>query len=180
MNDDPDAILERFAEIGISARKFEEAAGLPRNFISRARAGDYRSDESEKHWKKAARALENIEKRPRRPAPKAKPSREVPPELDTAIKNLKTEQDAIDLIKKMLEFQGRGLVSNSFVKTANEALSRFQQLTRQARNVADAQRAGEKVEVVVTTVADWRKAGPCPYCSGTGKIDPEAKVLPGA
>ncbi len=169
---DPDDILSRLRLIGISQRKFEAKAGLPFNFISRAKAGDYRGEASAPHWVKAQATLIELEAVSGKPGPKPPGALGgAPPELVAAIKGLATEDDAIALQRLVLEYSAQGKVSNAFLKVANECLSRFQQLLRQKREAQEAQRAGEPLTIEIKHIADWRKGGECPYCGGSGRLD---------
>lgn len=173
---DPEDVLRRLSFIDVTQRDFERQANLPQNFITQAKTrGKGRGPESQKWWDQALVTLEELEKTRAKlgGGNKASPSRprDIPEDLELALKNLATEQDAIDLIKLIMQYAMRGVIPNQFMKTANEALSRFQQLSRQKRDVAEAAHAGDVVEVRVSYVNDWRQKGECPFCGGHGVIE---------
>lgn len=108
--------------------------------------------------------------------PRERVDPEIEEELLEKIRSADSPEKRDDLLRYVLELGALGKVSSEYARFANDAISNGRQLDKAKAEEEEKARGGEKIEIEVKTVADWRKKGPCPYCSGTGHIDPEAKI----
>jgi hypothetical protein len=84
----------------------------------------------------------------------------------------KTADEWDQLLSFVVKIDALGKAPSEFCSRAVTAIREGRQIAKSRRDDEAVARAGDALVVQVKTVADWRRGGPCPYCNGTGQLEP--------
>lgn len=177
-------VLERISalcsRLGISEKAFLETALVRPTFLSRAKAGGCNHSKSEESWSRILSTLEALEKteslravagQSRLKASEVAKPASVTDELVESIQRASTLEKLQALNQTVMEYVARQFVDANMGRVLSDLISRQQQILKLRIVEEEKARAGQALEIIVKEEFNWRQAGPCPTCGGSGFLE---------